>query len=522
MAYNPKTGKGLGNYYNKDSRTLRRREWKGFSDTMYDYFRWLKLYGYMGAKLGTHPILMMKAMFRYRWFVSFLTAANMIDKHTLGLRGKELRYTHEQFFSLVHSSVDNAAMMIVRDKNLRPKSKKAEELRNHTVMFDEMIPKFIMAGFPTVKWMDIAMMAVGMPSEIDQTANPYYIDVVEHFGLAPDLCPFPATESGVAVANDYPLVGKTYITSSMPCDGSLGQIAFMTRLLKDIPIFQVTPPQRFLEDEVQTYAVKNLWKCIGFIETQYDVKWDWDAFWEASKMYNQEVQCMLNKWDVNCTDYPQVCNGALALQREYEFMGAGCLDPFFLKTDLKVDKLMKKGYLADKSTDSGKPKYRAIVWACPAHYYTNFTYWAEHTWGVKTMVDMECMLSHHFVHIGDQDKAMVDLALMYEKMMMRSHTNGGYQNSLDECWKMCEKFNANIVIMFDHVSCKNIGGLHGLYEDQARERGIHVIWIPHDLMDARTVSRREMREAFNKYMVNVFREEPLDPTLVDYEDTLAW
>jgi len=117
---------------------------------------------------------------------------------------------------------------------------------------------------------------------------------------------------------------------------------------------------------------------------------------------------------------------------------------------------------------------------------------------------------------------MIDMAKSYERMMMRSHTNGGYVNSLDECWKMCEKFDANIVVMYDHVSCKNVGGLHGLFEDQARERGIHLIWVPHDLMDPRTVSRKAMRDAFNKYMINVFREEPLDPTLVDYEDALTW
>ena len=53
-----------------------------------------------------------------------------------------------------------------------------------------------------------------------------------------------------------------------------------------------------------------------------------------------------------------------------------------------------------------------------------------HCWGVKAMVDMECVLAHHFIHIGDKDAAMVDLAILYEKMMMRSHTNGGYVNSL--------------------------------------------------------------------------------------------
>ena len=38
------------------------------------------------------------------------------------------------------------------------------------------------------------------------------------------------------------------------------------------------------------------------------------------------------------------------------------------------------------------------------------------------------------------------------RMTMRSHSNGGYVNALDECWKMCEKFNANIVFMYNHVS----------------------------------------------------------------------
>lgn len=155
---------------------MTKREWKGFKDTFYEFGRWLKLYGYMGFKLGRHPILMVKAMLRYRWMISYLTAANTIDKHTIGLYGKELRYTHEYFFTVVRNSIDNVLMFLERDKNLRPNSKKAAKLRETTVMFDEMIPKFIMAGFPTLQWMDIAMMAVGMPSEIDQYSNPTYIE----------------------------------------------------------------------------------------------------------------------------------------------------------------------------------------------------------------------------------------------------------------------------------------------------------------------------------------------------------
>ena len=97
MAYNPKTGKGLGRFYSAEHRAFRAREWRGFRDTFYDFFRWLYLYGFMAAKLGCHPILMVKAMLRYRWMVSYLTAAHMVDRHTMGLRGKELRYAPTSF-----------------------------------------------------------------------------------------------------------------------------------------------------------------------------------------------------------------------------------------------------------------------------------------------------------------------------------------------------------------------------------------------------------------------------------------
>ncbi len=121
-----------------------------------------------------------------------------------------------------------------------------------------------MMGFPTVKWIDIAMFAIGLPSEVDQNASMYYIDAMEHLGLPADVCPEPAAESGCAVVDDYPRVGKCYFTGSMPCDGAISQTNIMTRHFKDLPSFQITPPQRVNEPEVQTYAVKNLKKALPF------------------------------------------------------------------------------------------------------------------------------------------------------------------------------------------------------------------------------------------------------------------
>ena len=55
-----------------------------------------------------------------------------------------------------------------------------------------------------------------------------------------------------------------------------------------------------------------------------------------------------------------------------------------------------------------------------------------------------------------------------------------------------------------------------------KERGVRLIWIEHDLMDPRTVSRKDMRSKVNEYMRTVMREEPLDPSLIDFEDDASW
>ena len=119
---------------------------------------------------------------------------------------------------------------------------------------------------------------------------------------------------------------------------------------------------------------------------------------------------------------------------------------------------------------------------------------------------MESLNFTKMLNTEDKEEAIRDLARLYERMVMRKHTNGGYVHVLDELWKQVEEFNVEIVIMYQHVCCKTMAGLQGLFDEQARQRGIHMIWVEHDLMDPRTVSRRDMRTKVNNYMMNVFQD----------------
>ena len=121
-----------------------------------------------------------------------------------------------------------------------------------------------------------------------------------------------------------------------------------------------------------------------------------------------------------------------------------------------------------------------------------------------------------------ENEAIRDLARLYERMVMRKHTNGGYVHVLDELWKVCEQFNANFIIMYQHVCCKTMAGLQGLFDEQARERGLHLIWVEHDLMDPRTVSRRDMRAKVTNYMRAIIQAEPTDESLIEFEDDITW
>ena len=494
---------------------LKRREWRGVKDTAYDFYRWLVTWKDLTKFVMKSPIRITKAIFHYRWMASYLTTPAFIDRHSMGLRGTALRINHLHFNMMIKNTTQLIANMFKADKRFGP-----NDLSDKIVLFDEMMPMHIMAGFPNLIGIPSQLAPVFQCSVIDQQSMIPYLDAVENYGLPADVCPLPASEAGVSIVDEYPVIGKCYVTSSMPCDGSVMASSFQDRYFK-LPTFPLSLPVRDLEKEVEEYAVSDLRDCIKFIEDNTGEKFDWDHYFSCMKQYNEETKLELEKWEVNKTNYPQITGASLALYRMYSYLVAGSMDSRFLKIDKKVNKLMMKAY-EKKESCSKEMRHRAIVWSPPAHYYSNFSTWAENCWGINVLIDMESMVATKFFNTDSQDETLKDLAHTYERMTMRRHTNGGYANVLDELWRVCEEFNADMVLMFAHISCKTMAGLTGLFEEQARERGIHLIWIDHDLMDPRTVSRKEMRNKVNIYMKTVFREEPVDPTLVDFDDDKTW
>jgi len=511
----------LGDFYT-DGRVRKRREWRGFADTMYDYGRWLKIMGIL-AKFVMKP-RNVKAMFRYRWMANYLAVPMMLDRFTQGLRGEYLRICHEEQ-DLIVEDVAKLLDSLFRGDHRFGNDKK---FNKKVCLVDENEMTAVLMGFPNVKGLSRETPATYVSVLVNQYAACHYIDVAQEFGLPGDVCPMPEAEAGVSIDDDYPVLGACAVQCNTTCDVSLmgnGVISKRLELEDGIPVFQLAAPLRHKEDDVQEYAAGEIRNAIAFIEKHTGEKWDWKYYFECAKRVNESTRHRMDWLDMNKTDYPQVFGSNLALYTETNYMAICGKVPAFVEADRKISALAEKAYKAKKKA-AKEYRHRAIVWGVQSHYYFDFLCWLLNCWGIVPLTDMLSMVSTKMIAEEDtpenREQAIYDMAWLTENMIMRNRTHGGYKVLLDELWDITEEFNADIVILWEHMSCKALDGMHGQFEEKAREKGIHLIWVSHDLFDPRIISRQGVRDQVNRYMRSVLREEPIDPSLEIINDEHSW
>ncbi len=505
-----------------DGKVRSRREWRGFKDTMYDYWRWLCLVGTL-AKFMSKP-RNIKGFFRYRWMANFLGVMHGMDKFTIGLRDEPLRITH-MAMGLVISEVTQVIDDCFRGDR---KVGNDEAYSRDSILTDENGMVAFMMGFPHVHAImrEIPTMFAG--NIFNQYSATHYIDVAQEFGIPGDVCPMPETELGISIDDDFCVLGCCAVQVNTTCDGSLmGNGLIANRLEKEygIPTFQLTAPIRHREPDVQEYAANDMKKAIAFIEEHTGQKWDWDSYFECAKRVNDATRHRLWQLDINSTDYPQFFGAVFSLYNDTNYMGNCGRNPAFIKMDAKIQELAERG-VKNKTMAAKEYRHRCIVWGVQPQYCIDMLYWMLQCWGIMPLTDMLSMINTKMLAEEDtpenREQAYYDMAWLNENMIMRNRTHGGYHILVEELWEICEKMNADMVMMWEHMSCKALVGMHGQFEEQARERGIKIMWVSHDLCDPRIYGRRALRDQVNTYMRTVMQEEPLDPTIEVLPDEPAW
>ncbi|MGL4369317.1 MAG: 2-hydroxyacyl-CoA dehydratase family protein, partial [Spirochaetota bacterium] len=194
--------------------------------------------------------------------------------------------------------------------------------------------------------------------------------------------------------------------------------------------------------------------------------------------------------------------------------------PEILKTDRKTLKIAEKAY-TDKVKCFPKARHRAIMWGGPACYWLQFSNWLYNCWGILTVAAMDNFSGNVTIPTDSLDNALIGIAHNYETAIMRRHLTGGWEH-LVEFWDEAEKFKCDMVLLNDDITCKGALGLTGVILEQAKEKQIKLMMVSNDMFDHRTISRADMRKQVNDYMITVMHEEPLDASLLEYDDGKGW
>ena len=267
-------------------RVRRRREWRGFKDTMYDFYRWLCIWKIMiSVSMGRG---FLRGLFRYRWMVNYLAVPHMLDKFTIGQRDEILRITHTGMGYVIK----DVAVIIKQCVRADRRCGNDKKFSDRCVLVDENAMTSFLMGFPQITALQREVPTLFAANLINQYSQVHYLDVAQAFGIPGDVCPMPESEAGASIEDDLVVAGKCAVQVNTTCDGSMmGNGLIAKRLEKEygIPTFQMASPIRHRSEDVQEYAAQEIKEAIAFIEEKTGFKWSWDAYFAAAKRVNMPL-----------------------------------------------------------------------------------------------------------------------------------------------------------------------------------------------------------------------------------------
>ena len=517
----PHEERRLGDLYIDKTGLYKHREWRGVKDTMYYFNRiWLYNYGMLVKDVLTSddPIAFFTGVWRYRWVgQTYLTVMHWFDRGMEGMRGEALAASAWHYRAMVNETIRQFQRMFAADTRLHGGEK--NKLWYKTIAHDETV-----SGGIFYPWRDVMddvplqMIPYFVTCHVNCHTVLNYIDAMQSIGLPADPCPMCQAEAGIYVMDDYPDYSPVLVTSNEACDGSVA-----TSIIQDWfgnrPLFAMPQPMQFDDPLVQKHCAREIEECWKFIEQQTGIPFDWNQYVKYTESYNKLTEFEREKWDVDAnTPYYPISGVAQALYRIYYSQDGD--RKIWHETDARVRKIMER-CVEKKIETFPKTRHRVIAWSCAPLYYSHWCTWAYNCWGLNCVINMDSLMFDVVMRTDTYEHAMEDLARFNELAPMRSMAVGGYKH-IFQLWENMEKFHCDMVVMYDQLQCKGMQGVHGMFEDEFRKRDIHAIWVPHALPDCRTVSRAEIRRIINDYMTTVMHEEPLDPTLLEFDDSMSW
>lgn len=494
----PKTKAALAAQFKKKSKGNVKDQWV-------DFKYWMKAW-----KVCMHQpsdpadkAIMKQAQMDYPWMIDLMKTVSMGKRYTEGRTGTALKMSWKTICHQASCTIEQLNNVFLDPEN--------------TVLAQIMVPTQI------YKAMDLNHFCAETPANIlimmDQHCHEKYIDEVVNHGLPDDTCNYASQTPGVVLAGHLPNPGTALICSNLPCEAGFSSYAIVEREL-GIPTYRLDVPYNFKTEEDREAYVKDMMGMIKFLEETTGHKMDWDKLRKVCEDTNKLGEIELERWEMNRSENPPICNDMLWFPHLCFFsMDAGRADAVELFQDLQ--KLGRRAYMNKEC--SVKPlKYRAILWNPPTFGYTYFWSWMERCWGIGVVQDMETYGPINVIDTTSPETMLEGLALQWCNAAMSRHTRGPAENWMGDVAKLTEMYRPDFILNLNHMGCRSSLGLTGAMKEWCNENNMPCCIVDYSMYDSRVVSRQGIRDQINNFMINILHAEPLDPSLLVFDDDNAW
>ena len=145
-------------------------------------------------------------------------------------------------------------------------------------------------------------------------------------------------------------------------------------------------------------------------------------------------------------------------------------------------------------------------------------HWLEQCWGISIIMDLETIGEMRHIDTSSHDAMLEGIAKRQLMQTMAKHTKGPASNYLSDLVVAIDGWRPDFVFCPMPIGCKNVMSMEAAVKDICKEKNLPLCTMRMELQDNRFISRQQMRDQVNKFMIDIMRAEPSNPDLLELDD----
>jgi len=364
------------------------------------------------------------------------------------------------------------------------------------VWHEDMVPP------PVIQAMGLTTFMIELPTMLITLVSPetthQYIDMAENTGYPGDICSLLRSTLG-QVMDDFLPPPQAIVTSNSPCNAATAYYVSMEQETK-VPVFRLNLPWHIYQPRAKEYFIKEVWQMVAFLEDVTGHKLDMDKLKEICDKRNQVLEYTLQLWEL-LKAKPAPMGGEMILYSHF------CLNTV-PGSDLALKTIKQMLDVAQRNFKQGKglvpnEKHRVIFWNTPPLVAADLFHWLELEYQTVVLMDMVTYNRHPIIDTSSEEAMMWDLVESLLQVPMTRHGSGPVEFFFNDLFRIYDEFNADMIIMGGHRTCKNALATINMLRDHCRKKGIPLLVLDYEFCDSRVVSFEELKQQSANFMDTV-------------------